>query len=171
MSCQVFFSTPTSSLYDAARFGGNNAAMMESMGAQPKQKEGEVLQLQVLLSEQSKVKETMTRELTRLTILADQVIKEKLSQLYFTKISSRMLIVRMTSCELVPLLTLLSSLLTLSSSLSQSSLTPLTSSWDPAVPSLRNISHYPPCAYDEDCVPDHKCMQYMCYPWKTSTGF
>ena len=47
--------------------------MMESMGAQLKQKEGELLQLQVLMSEQSKVKETMTRELTRLTILADQV--------------------------------------------------------------------------------------------------
>ena len=47
--------------------------MMESMGAQLKQKEGELLQLQVLMSEQSKVKEAMTRELTRLTILADQV--------------------------------------------------------------------------------------------------
>ena len=47
--------------------------MMESMGAQLKQKEGELLQLQVLMSEQSKVKETMTKELTRLTILADQV--------------------------------------------------------------------------------------------------
>lgn len=77
----------------------------------------------------------------------------------------------MTVCGLVPLVTLLCSLLTLSSSLSQSSLTPLTTSWDPQVPSLRNISHYPPCAFDEDCVPDHKCMQYMCYPWKTSTGF
>ena len=72
-SCQAFFSTPASSLYDVARFGGNNAAMMESMGAQLKQKEGELLQLQVLMSEQSKVKEAMTRELTRLTILADQV--------------------------------------------------------------------------------------------------
>ena len=89
-SCQAFFSTPTSSLYDAARFGGNNAAMMESMGAQLKQKEGELLQLQVLLSEQSKVKETMTRELTRLTILADQVTHEIVSQLYLTTFSSRM---------------------------------------------------------------------------------
>ena len=53
--------------------------MMESMGAQLKQKEGELLQLQVLLSEQSKLKETMTKELTRLTILADQVMQEKLS--------------------------------------------------------------------------------------------
>ena len=60
--------------------------MMESMGAQLKQKEGELLQLQVLLSEQSKVKETMTKELTRLTILADQVMKEKLSCLYFINI-------------------------------------------------------------------------------------
>ena len=55
---------------------------MESMGAQLKQKEGELLQLQVLLSEQSKLKETMTKELTRLTILADQVMQEKLSCLY-----------------------------------------------------------------------------------------
>ena len=47
--------------------------MMESMGAQLKQKEGELIQLQVLLLEQSKVKETMTNELTRLTILAEQV--------------------------------------------------------------------------------------------------
>ena len=60
--------------------------MMESMGAQLKQKEGELLQLQVLLSEQSKVKETMAKELTRLTILADQVMKEKLSCLYFINI-------------------------------------------------------------------------------------
>ena len=45
--------------------------MMESMGAQLKQKEGKLLQL--LLSEQRKVKETMTR----LTILADQVTHEK----------------------------------------------------------------------------------------------
>ena len=36
---------------------------------------------------------------------------------------------------------------------------------------LRNISVYPPCATDGDCATDHKCMQYMCYPWKTSTGF
>ena len=43
------------------------------MGAQIKQKEGEVIQLQVLLQEQGRVKENMTQELTRLTILADQV--------------------------------------------------------------------------------------------------
>ena len=65
--------------------------MMESMGAQLKQKEGELLQLQVLLSEQSKVKETMTKELTRLTILADQVMQERMSCVYFINIfSSRM---------------------------------------------------------------------------------
>ena len=80
--CQVYYSTPASSLYDAARFG-TNAAMMESMGAQLKQKEGELIQLQVLLSEQSKVKETMTNELTRLTILAEQV-RERIEQIYQT---------------------------------------------------------------------------------------
>ena len=63
--------------------------MMESISAQLKQKEGELLQLQVLLSEQSKVKETMTKELTRLTILADQVIMEIMFFLKFIKFSSR----------------------------------------------------------------------------------
>ena len=37
--------------------------------------------------------------------------------------------------------------------------------------SLRNISLYPPCAMDSDCSAGHACMQYMCYPWHTSTGF
>ena len=37
--------------------------------------------------------------------------------------------------------------------------------------SLRNISLYPPCAVDSDCSAEHACMQYMCYPWHTSTGF
>ena len=47
--------------------------MLESLGAQLKLKEGEVLQLQVLLSEQSRDKETLNNEMTRLTIQAEQV--------------------------------------------------------------------------------------------------
>lgn len=66
----------------------------------------------------------------------------------------------------LPVLTLLASSLVLTSSLS-SPYTSLTSPY----PSLRNISLYPPCARDSDCTEEHKCMQYMCYPWKTSTGF
>ena len=60
------------SLYDTARYG-SNAALIESISAQLKLKEGELVQMQVLLSEQSKVKESMTKELTRLTIIADEV--------------------------------------------------------------------------------------------------
>jgi len=63
-------STPAS-LYDSARCG-SNAAWVESIGAQLKQKEGELMQMQVLLSEQNKLKESTNKELTRLTILADQ---------------------------------------------------------------------------------------------------
>jgi len=37
--------------------------------------------------------------------------------------------------------------------------------------SLRNISIYPVCAHDDDCEGEHACFQYMCYPWKHSTGF
>ena len=63
----------TSSFYDTARFGSSSAALLESLGAQLKLKEGEVLQLQVLLSEQSRDKETLNNEMTRLTIQAEQV--------------------------------------------------------------------------------------------------
>merc|ERR1712058_155470 len=63
-------STPAS-IYDSARCG-SNAAWVESIGAQLKQKEGELMQMQVLLSEQNKLKESTNKELTRLTILADQ---------------------------------------------------------------------------------------------------
>ena len=62
----------TGSLYDTARYG-SNAALIESISAQLKLKEGELVQMQVLLSEQTKVKESMTKELTRLTIIADEV--------------------------------------------------------------------------------------------------
>merc|ERR1719481_2487180 len=63
---------------------------MESMGAQIKQKEGELVQLQGLLQEHTRLKENMSQELTRLTILADQNeslneeiahLKEELSKL------------------------------------------------------------------------------------------
>jgi len=37
--------------------------------------------------------------------------------------------------------------------------------------SLRNISVYPVCAQDSDCVDERACFQYMCYPWKQSSGF
>ena len=37
--------------------------------------------------------------------------------------------------------------------------------------SLRNISLYPVCAQDSDCRGEQACFQYMCYPWKHSTGF
>ena len=47
----------------------------------------------------------------------------------------------------------------------------LSSSSSSSSSSLRNISLYPPCALDSDCSADHACMQYMCYPWDTSTGF
>lgn len=70
--------------------------------------------------------------------------------------------------KLVHIVTLSLSLM-LSSSLSQARISSSPSLSH--ISSLRNISLYPPCAYDEDCVSDHKCMQYMCYPWKTSTGF
>merc|ERR1719282_1217955 len=70
----VFYShsSTTGSLYDAAARFGSNAALMESMGAQIKQKEGELVQLQVLLQDHTRLKENMSQELTRLTILADQ---------------------------------------------------------------------------------------------------
>ena len=37
--------------------------------------------------------------------------------------------------------------------------------------SLRNTSLYPPCALDGDCGAGHACMQYMCYPHTSVTGF
>ena len=37
--------------------------------------------------------------------------------------------------------------------------------------SLRNTSRYPPCALDGDCQAGHACMQYMCYPHTSVTGF
>ena len=64
----------STSLYDTARYG-SNAALVESMAAQLKQKEGEIMQLQVLMGEHTRVKENMNKELTRLTIAADEVIK------------------------------------------------------------------------------------------------
>ena len=67
-------SSTTGSLYDAAARFGSNAALIESMGAQIKQKEGELVQLQVLLQDHTRLKENMSQELTRLTILADQVM-------------------------------------------------------------------------------------------------
>ena len=74
-SFQAFYggAVSTSSFYDTARFGSSSAALLESLGAQLKLKEGEVLQLQVLLSEQSRDKETLNNEMTRLTIQAEQV--------------------------------------------------------------------------------------------------
>ena len=52
--------------------------MLESLGAQLKQKEGELGQLQLLLGEQSRLRETMNREITRLTIQAEQVQEDSL---------------------------------------------------------------------------------------------
>ena len=71
---QVFYSSaaPASSLYDAARFG-SSTALLESLGAQLKLKEGEVLAAQAALAEQGRAREAVTREVTRLTILAEQV--------------------------------------------------------------------------------------------------
>ena len=37
--------------------------------------------------------------------------------------------------------------------------------------SHRNISLYPVCVHDDDCEGENACFQYMCYPWKHSTGF
>ena len=37
--------------------------------------------------------------------------------------------------------------------------------------SLRNLTQYPVCVSDSDCGAERACFQYMCYPWKTSTGF
>ena len=53
--------------------------MLESLGAQLKQKEGELGQLQLLLGEQSRLRETMNREITRLTIQAEQVQNDSLT--------------------------------------------------------------------------------------------
>ena len=47
------------------------------------------------------------------------------------------------------------------------SLSSLTSSQS----SLRNTSLYPPCARDGDCGTGQACMQYMCYPHTSVTGF
>ena len=71
---QVFYSSaaPASSLYDTARFG-SSTALLESLGAQLKLKEGEVLAAQAALAEQGREREAVTREVTRLTILAEQV--------------------------------------------------------------------------------------------------
>lgn len=71
---QVFYSSaaPASSLYDTARFG-SSTALLESLGAQLKLKEGEVLAAQAALAEQGRAREAVTREVTRLTILAEQV--------------------------------------------------------------------------------------------------
>ena len=63
----------TPSFYDTARFGSSSAAVLESLGAQLKQKEGELAQLQLVLGEQSRLRENMNREITRLTIQAEQV--------------------------------------------------------------------------------------------------
>ena len=68
----------TPSFYDTARFGSSSAAVLESLGAQLKQKEGELGQLQLLLGEQSRLRETMNREMTRLTIQAEQVQEDSL---------------------------------------------------------------------------------------------
>ena len=78
---QVFYSgglapglpPSTPSFYDTARFGSSSAAVLESLGAQLKQKEGELAQLQGLLGDQSRLRENMNREMTRLTIQAEQV--------------------------------------------------------------------------------------------------
>ena len=73
---QVFYSGPgvsSTSFYDTARFGSSSAAVLESLGAQLKLKEGELMQMQALLSEQSRTRETMNKELTRLTIQVEQV--------------------------------------------------------------------------------------------------
>ena len=51
--------------------------MLESLGAQLKQKEGELAQLQLLLGEQARLRENMNREMTRLTIQAEQVEDRK----------------------------------------------------------------------------------------------
>ena len=64
----------TPSYYDTARFGSSSAALLESLGAQLKQKEGELGQLQVLLGEQGRLRENMNKEMTRLTIQAEQVV-------------------------------------------------------------------------------------------------
>ena len=72
----MFYSGPgvsSTSFYDTARFGSSSAAVLESLGAQLKQKEGELGQLQLLLGEQSRLRETMNREMTKLTIQAEQV--------------------------------------------------------------------------------------------------
>ena len=66
------------SFYDTARFGSSSAAVLESLGAQLKQKEGELGQLQVLLGEQNRLRENMNKEMTRLTIQAEQVSWEDL---------------------------------------------------------------------------------------------
>ena len=82
---QVFYSgglasglaPSTPSFYDTARFGSSSAAVLESLGAQLKQKEGELGQLQLLLGEQSRLRENMNKEMTRLTIQAEQVAVEE----------------------------------------------------------------------------------------------
>ena len=81
---QVFYSAglppglapSTPSYYDTARFGSSSAALLESLGAQLKQKEGELAGLQMLLGDQSRLRENMNKEMTRLTIQAEQVTLE-----------------------------------------------------------------------------------------------
>ena len=75
----------STSLYDTARYG-SNAALVESMAAQLKQKEGEIMQLQVLMGEHTRVKENMNKELTRLTIAADEVMQIKCQFLLVLKL-------------------------------------------------------------------------------------
>ena len=41
----------------------------------------------------------------------------------------------------------------------------------PSNQTLRRLDRYPACARDSDCAEGRACLQYMCYPWGTSTGF
>jgi len=70
---EVFSSTghTAPSLYDSVKIG-STTALMESLHAQLKLKEGELVQLQSEYSNVEKVREAMGQELTKLTIKADQ---------------------------------------------------------------------------------------------------
>ena len=58
--------------YEAGRLG-STAALVESLQAQLKQREGEVGQLVVQQARADQLRESLNQELTRLTIQADQV--------------------------------------------------------------------------------------------------
>ena len=59
--------TPTGTLYDSIRLGVGGASLVENLNSQLKQKEGEIVQLQMDLRNLERVRDNMSQELTKLT--------------------------------------------------------------------------------------------------------